>query len=477
MRKRIPFLIIGFMILTYAVIGSSWINAFAQDPGPQPGATGIGDELFPDFGNGGYDVQHYTIDLDVDVENNTIQGTTTITMIATQDLSAFNLEFVGLSINEVLVNGQRAEFSRAESELTITLPTAIPSEVQFGVAISYEGSPEPVTHVSVDEIPLGWNRIESGIYVLSEPIGSGTWYPVNDHPLDKATYAYVFTVPQPYVVAANGYLSESFEEDDGRMTYVFLANDPMASYLSTVNIAEHVVVEEEGPNGLLIRNYFPPDLVEDATFDFGRTAEMIEYFSTIFGPYPFEVYGVVVTDADFTYALETQTLSTFGRGVVDGERNEEYLIAHELAHQWFGNSLSPAQWRETWLNEGFATYSEGLWYEYIEGEEFFAGWVEETYGALQGDASGLLLGDPQPDEILSFEVYLRGAMTLHALRVEVGDELFFEILRTYTTRYANGNVTTDQFIALASNVSGQDLTPLFEAWLFQEEVPPMPVLE
>jgi aminopeptidase N len=246
-------------MLTYVLIRAPWSDVFAQGTDAQPGAPGIGDELFPEFGNGGYDVQHYTLDLDVDVENNTIQGMTTITMVATQDLSAFNLEFVGLSIDEILVNGQPATFSRDGSELTVELPIAIPSEVQFGVAISYSGTPETITHKSVGEIPLGWNRIESGVIILSEPIGSGTWYPVNDHPLDKATYAYVITVSPPYVVAANGILSDSFEEEDGRMTYVFLMNHPMASYLSTLNIAEHVLVEEEGPNGLPIRNYFPAD--------------------------------------------------------------------------------------------------------------------------------------------------------------------------------------------------------------------------
>ncbi len=398
-------------------------------------------------------------------------------MIATQNLSALNLDFVGLDISEVMVNGQPATFTRNEGELTVTLPEAIPSEVQFGVAVTYSGSPAPIFNESVEEISLGWNQIEGGIYVLSEPVGSGTWYPVNDHPMDKATYAYVMTVSPPYVVAANGILSDSFEEEDGRVTYVFLMNEPMASYLSTVNIAEHILVEEEGPNGLPIRNYFPADLAEDAAFDFGRTAEMIEYFTTIFGPYPFDVYGAVVTNADFPYALETQTLSTFGRGVVDGERNEEYIIAHELAHQWFGNSLSPALWRETWLNEGFATYAEGLWYEYSDGEEAFADWVTGTYQDLLDNSSGLIIGSPPPDQILDFEVYLRGGLTLHALRLEVGDEVFFEILRTYSARYANGNVTTEEFMALASNVSEQDLTELFQAWLFQEEVPALEGVE
>jgi aminopeptidase N len=465
------------MILTYMVIRSPWIDVFAQGTDAQPGAPGIGDELFPELGNGGYDVQHYTIDLDVDVENNTIQGMTTITMIATQDLSAFNLEFVGLSISEVLVNGQRANFSRDGSEMTVTLPTAVPSEVQFGVAISYSGTPEAINHESVGDIPLGWNSIDSGIYVLSEPVGSGTWYPVNDHPLDKATYAYVITVSPPYIVAANGILSDAFEEEDGRMTYVFVENSPMASYLSTLNIAEHVLVEDVGPNGLPIRSYFPADLAEDAIFDFARTPEMIEFFSAIFGPYPFDVYGVVVTDANFGYALETQTLSTFGRGTVDGERTNEDVIAHELTHQWFGNSLSIAQWHDIWLNEGFATYGEGLWTEHIDGPDVFAEWVDAIYQQLSNNATNILIGSPPPEGIFSPEVYERGALTLHALRVEVGDDLFFDILRTYTARYADGNVTTDQFIALASNVSGRDLTALFQAWLFDEEIPPMPVLE
>ena len=448
--------------------------ALAQDA--SPGAPGVGDVYYPALGNGGYDVQHYTLDLLVDVETNLLVATAEIDAVATQDLSAFNLDFVGLTVADLAVNGDPATFVRAEPEMTITPADALSEGDEFTVTVDYYGRPNSIR---ADGIPIqiGWRNYGSGIFVASQPNGSSTWFPVNDHPTDKATYTFRITVEEPFVAAANGILTETIDAGRGATTYVWEASDPTASYLTTVQIAEFVRQEETLPGGLVIRNYFPARVAFEGQRAFAKQAAMIAYFETVFGPYPFEVYGSVVADTPLSFALETQTLSMYGISIVNGGLGAEGVIAHELAHQWFGNSLSPAQWQDIWLNEGFATYSQWLWAEHEYGIENRDEQVRRAYGTAASPMvlpGARVLGDPTPTALFDPGVYFRGALTLHALRLEVGDEAFFEITRTYTERFADSTVTTDDFIAISEEISGQDLGGLFNAWVYEDSLPPIP---
>ena len=371
------------------------------------------------------------------------------------------------------MNGQPTAFTREGLELTVLPAAPLPVGEPFTVEVAYEGVPEPVSPSAIP-IRMGWNRHPGGVYVASEPIGSATWFPVNEHPLDKATYTISVTVPEPYVVAANGLLMETID-NGSTLTYVWENDDPTASYLVTVNIGAFVLEEQEGPDGLPIRNYFPESVYEDAVFDFGRTAEMIAFFNEIFGPYPFDAYGVVVADQHLGFALETQTLSLFGLRHVDGMRSSENTVAHELAHQWFGNAVSLADWSDIWLNEGFATYASYLWEEHDKGPDIFADMMHQMY-MLLASAQGLMPppGSPPPGDLFNGSVYIRGAMTLHALRAEIGDDAFFELLPAYYEAYKFGNATTEGFIALAEEISGQDLGAFFDGWLYDIALPSIP---
>lgn len=452
---------------------STAARALAVAPPAQgeAGAPGLGDALYPQLGNRGYDVAHYTIDLTVDVLSNTITGTTAITALTTAALTSFNLDLLGLTVDAITVNGAPASFSRRGQELTISPETPLAREQPFTVTVAYGGNPQPIADPGIPFEAVGWLHYdEQGIYVFSEPSGSMSWYPVNNHPLDKATYTFRITAPAPYVVAANGLLVDTIEQGAQR-TYVWEASDPMASYLATINIAMFDMVEETGPGGLPIINFFPQALSQRLSRDFAVTSEMIAYYSDLIGPFPFESYGAIVMSAPFGGALETQTRPVFG-----STATMETIIAHELAHQWFGNSVSLARWQDIWLNEGFATYLHHLWAEQTKGEAFFNATMRGMYTTMKTRAMGPP-GNPPLDDLFGSTVYVRGAWTLHALRLAVGDEPFFAILRTYYERYQGSNATTDDFIAVAEEVSGQALDGLFQAWLYDEAVPDVPELE
>jgi aminopeptidase N len=445
---------------------------------PLAGSPGLSDSLYPGFGNGGYDTQTYTLDITVnDIDTSDLEAVTTITAIATQDLSSFNLDFTGFDIISITVNDKTAEFNHQEQELEITPSQPLQNGEAFTTVVEYQGIPEEMESQSMP-ILTGWVKFDGGIFVLSEPDGSSNYYPVNDHPLDKAKYTIIVTVPKPYEVAANGILEETTDNGDST-TYHFTVRDPMASYLTTININEFDVETMESKNGIPIRNYYSTSLPDEVSKPFARQGEMIDHFSRLFGEYPFEVYGAMVLDTEFGSALENQTMSIFGIDMVDMEdiAGTELTVAHELAHQWFGDSVSVADWGDIWLNEGFATYAEGLWIEHTNGSDALNEWVVDVYNEVREYPEFYPPpGSPTADDLFNGGVYYRGGLTLHALRLEVGDDVFFQILKTYAERYKFANVTTSDFIQTAEDVSGEDLGDLFDAWLYDEQLPSMPEL-
>ncbi len=429
------------------------------------------------LGNGGYDVEHYTLDLTVDPVEGALHGEVTIEAAATQGLSAFNLDLIGLTLEEVTVDGAAATYSRDGGELTVVPAAALPAGEAFTATLTYGGIPN-TWHFASDSFPFGWLHTGQAVYVVAEPDAARTWFPCNDHPSDKATFTFRITVPSPYVVAANGSLDQTQSTthsvgDEGDLTYVWDMPYPMATYLATIVVAEMERVERPGPPGVTIRDYLPAWVDPLSVAEFARSGEMIEYLETLFGPYPFDTYGHALVP-NLPAALENQTLSVFGDAWI-GSDILEIVVLHELAHQWFGDSITPATWQDIWLNEGFASYAEWLWIEHTEGREAMLSYAEQIYRQMAGTDLNPP-GDPGVLELFGDSVYLRGALTLHALRAELGDHVFFDIIRTYADTFAYGNASTDDFIAVAESISGRDLEDFFYAWLYEPAMPPFPEL-
>jgi aminopeptidase N len=442
--------------------------AASNIPAGEIGAPGLGDPYFPRMGNGGYDVQHYDLRLTVDLEKKTIAGEAVITARATQDLGRFNLDFTGLQVDSVKVDGAEAGFALALNELEITPVKTIPNGAGFTVDIAYHGTPVGALNEGYLD---GWSFYPEGVIVAGEPDGAETWFPVNNHPSDKATYSFAITVDGDYQVAANGVLRGAVSNGDGTTTYTWAMDDPMASYLATVAIGKFDLIEDTSPAGIPVRSYITPDFREDVEPVIRRIPEILDFYQSVFGPYPFDAGGVVVHDLPLMFALENQTL------VVMGAFFNESVVAHELAHMWFGDSVSVAEWSEIWLNEGFASYAEVLWIEHSQGRAEADKDVAHRYQVIAGWTNDIIpIGDPGADMIFSLQVYDRGALTLHALRLLVGDEPFFRILRTYADRYEGGIACTEDFTVLAEEISGMDLDAFFDDWLVQPDLPDMPEL-
>jgi aminopeptidase N len=437
------------------------------------GAAGFGDPYYPLLGNGGYDVEHYTIALDIDVAAGTLNdATTTIEAVATQDLSAFNLDFRGPEIDEVTVNGRAADWSRDGGELVIAPQHPLALGVPFEVMVHYHGMPDG----DDDRFEKGWWATGNSVFALGEPRGSDVWYPVNGHPLDKATYTLEITVPEEYEVVANGHRREVAIADglDGQSTrtVVWENDDPTASYLVTFHVAQMDVSIEERPDGITLVEAFPPSVDDQSRTVLVDVPEMMEFFESIFGPYPFTTLGsTVFEDTSFNAALETQGLISY-----DASSVRENTVAHEIAHQWFGNSVSPERWQDIWLNEGFARYSEILWAEHAHGEEAAMAALRRQMSSFANASRGtdgeqVLIGDPGPEHLFSEAVYAGGALLLDDLRQRLGDETFFTLLRAWATQFKYGNASTDDFISLAEDVSGEDLDAFFHDWLLTPWTP------
>ncbi len=378
---------------------------------------------------------------------------------ATQSLSSFNLDLTGLTVEAVRVNGRPAGFTRVGQELTVTPSKPLREDGRFVVSLDYSGVPEVVT--DPDGSLEGWIPTEDGVFVVGEPQGSPSWFAVNNSPADKAEFDVSMTVPEGLTAVGNGRLV-SQRSARGKSTFRWLERSAMAPYLATITVGRFDVARGVTPGGVPTYVAVDPGHAEAAAPVLAQLPAMVDFFTGVYGSYPFEEVGAIVDHApEVGYALETQTKPVFDTAP-DAE-----TLAHELAHQWFGNAVTLTQWSDIWLNEGFATWSEWLWTEHAGGQT-----AHDTYLALRAEPADSDLWNPapaglsDPADIFARSVYDRGAMTLQALRERIGDDAFFRVLRCWYAEHRYGNVTTADFVALSERVSGQDLQPFLRTWLY-----------
>lgn len=643
------------------------------------GSAGVGDPYYPLYGNGGYNVGHYLLNLSYAPSSGRLQGSATISARAKQNLDQFNLDLQGLHVRSVVVNGKRAHWSRSQDhELTIRPRHKLDRGDHFTTVVRYGGVPRSQLF---DGLESGFLRTDDGALIAGEPEVAANWFPVNDHPSDKASYTFKVTVPAGLEVVANGELLGSTTHH-GRTTWTWDERRPMASYLATASLGQFQVHAYEA-NGLQMYDAVDPDLYKprvaphtgsryvfsqladssykrltrtvpvpaagghlsfwttrdteqdwDYTFVeartpgqddwttlpdvnghsdqevglscpngwldmhpqlahyqtptddgcdptgttgawwaasgasdgweqwdvdlsawagasveislayasdggfqrpggvflddiegpagagstsfeddadpldgwtvsgapvgspgnandftdvnaaelpsigdivdavFARQPEILDFLASNFGPYPFSSGGGIVDDGPLPFALENQTRPIYSKDFFTDEIRAGFVVLHENAHQWFGDDVSVAQWRNVWLNEGFATYAEWLWSE----KEGF-GTAQENFDFLYEIIAAddpfwsVVVGDPGVDFLFDGAVYVRGAMALHQLRLAVGDDDFFTILRDWASSRSGKTGSTSQFKRLAERVSGQQLDQLFQTWLFTPEKP------
>jgi aminopeptidase N len=461
--------------------------AQARAQAPTPGAPGLGDRLYPDLGNGGYDVQHYDLSLRYATSKPTqaVAGSETITAIATQSLSRFDLDFAGRSVSGISVNGAAAKYRRQGGELVITPAEPIWKGTKFTVDIS-AFSAVPTAPGDTDPTYAFFTTAD-GSATAGQPEVMHYMYPSNDHPSDKATFSFKIDVPKGETAVANGDLTGK-HTSAARTVWSYEMRQPMATELTQVVVGAMTVIQRGSVNGVQVRDVVPTDLVSTYRSLLGVEKSQIAWMEKKAGPYPADLYGtLVVSQPDLGFALECQTLSLFDTTwFTDYPRGLwQPVMLHELSHQWFGDSVSPAQWSDVWLNEGHAS-----WYEFTYAAEHGMlqddepQWGTSSFTTLMKDlysAGDQYRADDGPvalpvdaDHVFASQVYEGGALALYALRQKVGTATFDRIERAWPTAYRGRSASTDDFIAFASKVSHRDLTGFLRDWLYGTKTPPMP---
>ncbi|MFO7653281.1 MAG: M1 family metallopeptidase [Candidatus Krumholzibacteriia bacterium] len=453
---------------------------------------------FPAADDRGYDVQHYDLDLVIDPALQRVDGRVAITLQAIAPVQVLRVDLVDELPATSLTWSAGAEaprpvaFTQAGDSLRAELPVVLSAGDRGVLTVTYGGRPPrhgPFqagllfrTQGSGPDDPQAATPVVASI---SEPYSSHAWWPCKDHPHDKATLRLAVTAPDTLEAVSNGRLESTAPASPGALRWTWSTDHPIATYLVSVAISRyaswHQRCDGAGVPVPLDFHAFPADSAA-AAVDLAPTCAMMEFLAGILGPYPFadEKYAQVMVVAGVA-GMENQTATALARWIITGDRTWESVVLHELAHSWFGNSITPARWRDVWLNEGFARYAEALWVEHRHGAEGYRAFMHGIGPAAWPDlfVGAGLLGDPAPPVLSAtgLLVYDKGAWLLHMLRGHLGDERFFAALRAYAgaPELQGGNATTSDFVRLASAAAGEDVGPFLAPWLQTQAVPVLEV--
>ncbi|GAA5066014.1 M1 family metallopeptidase [Nocardia callitridis] len=449
-------------VMVAAATGPAGADPLPADPlpaDPLVGAPGLGDPYYPLDGNGGYDARHYDVAIDYDPPTHQLIGTATIDAVATQALRAFNLDYAGPEVQDVSVNNAPATFDRnGEHELTVTPMLPLLPGLPFTVTVRYAG---PAGAEDGD----GWTIAPSGgAFVAGEPHSATSWYPLNDTPLDKATFTVHTTVPAEWEVIANGIRTGDVVQDD-RRTATWETRQPTIGYLTTVAIDRFSFLEQQRADGTPVVSAFAPEAERNRETE-QRLPEILDFIESLYGPYPFDAAGGIYVDADLNFSLETQTRPIYAPWA------DLPTVVHEIAHQWWGDSVSLRQWSDVCLNECFASYTaDYLWPERKDGEDVDATY-RRTIQKYRDDPEFWDIALENPGAGNEFtSVYYRGPLFLHALRNTLGDDVFFAAVREFNAAHAYGNASMPEFRTFMQSKTGTDLSGFFASWLDSTTIP------
>ncbi|GGW47877.1 zinc metalloprotease [Streptomyces lucensis JCM 4490] len=456
-------------------------QAAPDRPTGEPGPETLGDAVFPALGNDGYRVSEYHLDLAYDATTKLVEATATLRIRATQGLSRFSLDALGLDIRSVHVGGRAATWEQVDEKLRIVPAGPLPERAVATVCVSYSADPRrTLPHTA-------WVPTPDGFAICPQPNSAHTVFPCNDHPSDKAAFSFRLTVPEGLRAVANGTLTGTDTLSDGRTAYTYRSASPMATELVQITVGDYVIKDRQGPHGLPLRDVVPTARAAALEPALALTPGLVTWLEDRLGAaFPFETYGLLPCNSDDPKAfdftgLETQTLTLYKPGfLLQEEKKIGSHMMHELVHSYFGNLVSPASWADLWLNEGHADFY-GLLYRYERGWADSLGLttmearMKDTYA--RGDQwrhdSGPVAA-PNAVNLFDSQRYLGGVLVLYAFRQLVGEDVFHAVERAFLERFRGASASTDDYIAVASEVSGQDQSGFLRDWLYGTTTPRMP---
>jgi aminopeptidase N len=424
----------------------------------------VADPVYPDYGNPAIDVLHYDLALTWRPDDRQLAGLATVTIRTVKPANKLALDFDDvLAVDEAHLDGRPVRVSRDADDLVVSAERRIPADDQVTLVVRYHGSPQgaPGPVVRDDLTTIGWHtRADGSVFALQEPYGAFTWFPSNDQPSDEALLDVSVTVPDGWAGVSNGTLTGAARKD-GVITYQWRAAEPVATYLVALGIDRYREVTDAGPRGLAVSYWIPQD--RDDLGVFAMTPDLIAWLEQRFGPYPFASAGAMHID-EFT-GMETQTMITLPMDASPA------ILLHELAHQWFGDSVTPRDWRDMWLNEGWAMYAQVLYEEDRLGVD-----LDDRLADFRKRDARLRAehGPPAryiPGHFGSPNVYYPPALMLHAIRQQIGDTQFFAMAREWVQKHRNTTQDRASFTSFVNDFTGRDFTSLIDVWLDSATTP------
>ncbi|MBS3741142.1 MAG: T9SS type A sorting domain-containing protein [Candidatus Cloacimonetes bacterium] len=465
MNKKL-IILLCFIFLTTGLFATNFLpRSFIHKKNPLPDAS-----LTKADSSHKFDALHYTINLQLFPDNESIQGNVESQLELTAlEVDSISFELEQLHVDSVFVDGIETDFSYDSSIINVRIPPGYEMGDTVWTNVYYHGFPV----LSSDGYGTGihWQNY---IYTYADPNGARYWWPGYDHPWDKATTSMNVTVPDGNLAASNGILVEEIDNPDETITFCWQNTDPIATYLISLCVGNYLTFDQTYED-IPIKNYVYPGHLSFAQNDFSCIPTAMTIFEDIYGEYPFQKYGQAECGIfSGMGGMEHQTMTSIGSGLITGNGTYEMIFVHELAHQWFGDCLTPLTWKDVWLSEGFAVYSEVLYVENTEGYQAMCDYVQSSlhsYYLTWAGTTPYCTYDPPYSEYFTPATYEKPASVLHMLRLRVGDEDFFEILNTYFNQYKNGTVITQDFINIVETVSGMNMEDFFAGWIYGSGIP------